>query len=106
MAADFEPRPVGRFPAQVVPLQAFDLRHDERVESAFRDGGRVHDGAYGLVAERGAVHALARLRALRSPHVSERHAPLQSAAVLRAGDDLLAGIAALLEAYAAHQLEV
>jgi hypothetical protein len=38
--------------------------------------------------------------------VDERHAPLEDAAVLGARDDLLPGIAALLEAHAAHQLEV
>src|SRR5438445_462010 len=79
---DLEGGSLRRLPAQVVALEALDLRDDERVESAIRSGRGIRDRARGLFAERGAVHAFARRGPSLRGQVREHHALLQDAAIL------------------------
>src|SRR3954471_19791968 len=107
MAHDADRGAFERAEVELALGKAFELGHDEEIESVTVARGRgVDDGARGLVAEDGRVDGLSRLRSGRRHDVRERHAPLEDAAVLGPRDDLLPWVAALLEAHAADQLEI
>ncbi len=82
-----------------------ELQHRQHVAAAIGRGGRVDDRAARLVAERRAVQALARGRRC-AIEMREREPLLQAAQILRAGDDLLAGVAAFLKTDSAQRVPV